>query len=101
MKTKVNQSIWRLLKPNTQTDDVKMQTIQNNVIKAMVNITKMLNEGGETLGSSMIELGINALGLLGQRNKLINNKRKEFHKADLDVKYYHLTSHNFPFTDKL
>lgn len=101
VKTKVNQSIWRLLKPHTQTDDVKMQTIQNNVIKAAVNITKMLNEAGETLGSSMIELGTNALGLLGQTNKLINNKRKEFHKTDLDVKYHYLTSHNFPFTDKL
>lgn len=49
----------------------------------------------------MIELGTNALGLLGQANKLINNKRKEFHKADLDVKYHYLTSHDFPFTDKL
>lgn len=58
VKTKVNQSIWRLLKPNTQTDDVKMQTIQNNVIKSAVNVTKMLNEGGETMSSSMIELGI-------------------------------------------
>ena len=34
IKTKVNQSIWRLLKPHTQTDDVKMQSIQNNIIKA-------------------------------------------------------------------
>lgn len=103
VKTKVNQSIWRLLKPNTQTDDVKMQTIQNNVIKSAINITKMLNEGGETmsLSSSMIDLGTNALGLLGQTNKLINNKRKEFHKRDLDVKYHYLTSHNFPFTDSL
>ena len=101
VKTKVNQSIWRLLKPNTQTDDVKMQTIQNNIIKSAVNVTKMLNEGGETMSSSMIELGTNALGLLGQTNKLINNKRKEFHKRDLDVKYHYLTSHNFPFTDSL
>ena len=85
MKTKVHQSIWRLLKPNTQTDDVKMQTIQNNVIKAVtvVNITKMLNEGGETLGSSMIELGINALGLLGQRNKLINKQKERVSQGRL------------------
>ena len=45
VKMKVNQSIWRLLKPHTQTDDVKMQTIQNNIIKAAVNVTKIMNEG--------------------------------------------------------
>ena len=27
----------------------------------------------------LIELGTNALGLLGQSNKLLNNKGKEFH----------------------
>ena len=32
VKTKVNQCIWRLLKPQTQSDDVKMQTIQNDMI---------------------------------------------------------------------
>ena len=101
VKTKVNQSIWRLLKPQTQTDDVKMQSIQNNIIKASINITKLLDQAGESLGTSNVELGTNALGLLGQANKLINNKRKECHKNDLDNKYHYLTSHNFPYTDML
>ena len=39
-KTTVNQPIWRLLKPHTQTDDVKMQSIQNNIIKAAINLNK-------------------------------------------------------------
>lgn len=46
-------------------------------------------------------MGTDALGLLGQTNKLLNNKRKEFHKRDLDTKYHYLTSANFPFTEKL
>ena len=101
VKTTVNQPIWRFLKPQTQTDDVKMQGIQNNVIKAAINFTKILNICGETMGQNMVELGTNALALLGQSNKQINNKRKEFHKSDLDVKYHYLSSSILPYTDKL
>lgn len=101
VKTKVNQPIWRLLKPHTQTDDSKMQTIQNNVIKAATNFTKILNECGDTMGQNMVDMGTDALALLGQSNKLINNKRKEFHKTDLDVRYHYLTSSSLAYTDKL
>ena len=80
-----------VIKPQTQTDDVKMQSIQNNIIKASINITKLLNQAGELLGTSNFELGTNALGLSGQANKLINNKRKVWHKNDLDNKYHYLT----------
>lgn len=38
VKTRVNAGMWRLLKPQTQTDDAKMQAIQNTVIKASINI---------------------------------------------------------------
>ena len=100
VKTTVNQPIWRLLKAHTQTDDIKMQLIQNN-IKAAISFTKILNECGDSTGQDMIELGMNALALLGQSNKQINNKRKEFHIEDFDVKYHYLTSQNLPFTDKL
>ena len=31
----------------------------------------------------------------------MNNKRKEFHKKDLEVKYHYLCSVNFPFTEWL
>lgn len=78
-----------------------MQGIQNNVIKAAINFTKKLNECDETMGQNMVELGTNALALLGQSNKQINNKRKEFHKSDLDVKYHYLSSSILPYTDKL
>ena len=100
VKTTVSQPIWRFLKPQTQTDNVKMQGIQNNIIKAAINFTKHLNECDETMGQNMVELGTNALALLGQSNKQINNKRKEFHKSDLDVKYHNLSSSILPYTDK-
>ena len=102
VKTKVNQPIWRLLKSHTQTDDSKMQTIQNNIIKAATNFTKILNECGDYIGENMVDMGTNALALLGQSSKLINNKRKEFHRTDLDTRYHYLTSSSLAYTaDKL
>ena len=71
VKIIVNQSIWHLLKPQTQTDDVKMQTIQNNMIKAAINWSKILNEVEQSKSPEMLNLGTTALALLGQCNKLI------------------------------
>ena len=53
------------------------------------------------MGQNMVQLGTNALALLGQSNKQINNKRKEFHKSDLDFKYHYLSSSILPYIDKL
>ena len=36
VKTKVNQSIWRLLKPHTQTDDVKMKQFRTTSLKLLL-----------------------------------------------------------------
>ena len=61
VKTKVNQCIWRLLKPQTQTDDVKMQTIQNDMIKASINVAKLLNEAGQSLNGDLLNLELGPL----------------------------------------
>lgn len=100
-KTRVNQGIWRLLKMNTQADDNRMQTIQNLVVKASCNIVKLLDKCGENFESQEIEWGSNALALLGQANRMINIRRKEVHKADLDAKYHYLASPSVPYTDLL
>lgn len=101
VKTRVNQGIWRLLKPQTQTDDSKMQGIQTHIIKAAACMTKLLDKCGESLDSQDLEWGTNSLALLGQANKQINNKRKEMHKPDLDPRYHYLTSSTLPFTEHL
>ena len=56
---------------------------------------------GQSMSAEMLNLGTSALALLGQCNKLMNNKQKEFHKKDLDDKYHYLFSVNFPFTEWL
>lgn len=78
-----------------------MQTIQSLNIKASINFVKLLDKEGERLDSESLEWGTNALALLGQANKLLNCKRKESHKQDLDPKYYPLTSPSLPFTEYL
>ena len=55
MKTRVNQGIWRLLKTQTQTDDSKMQDIQNLVVKASSCITKLLDKCEESLESEDVD----------------------------------------------
>ena len=78
-----------------------MQAIQNFIIKASVNFVKLLDKNSEDFDSQSLEWGTNALALLGQCNKVINNKRKESHKQDLDPKFYPLTSASLPYTDYL
>ena len=100
-KTRVNQGIWRLLKSQTQTDDSKMQTIQNLILKASICQVKLFDKYVEKFEPEDIELLSNSLALLGQSNKLINTKRKETHKGDLDPKYHYLCSATLPFTEFL
>lgn len=100
-KTRVNAGMWRLLKPQTQTDDARMQVIQNCVIKASINMTKLLDKECEGLDGQSVEWGTNALALLGHSNRLINNKRKDAHKNDLDPKFFPLASSSLPYTEYL
>ncbi|MEW8548536.1 MAG: hypothetical protein AB2693_33970 [Candidatus Thiodiazotropha sp.] len=101
VKTRVNQGVWRLLKATTQTDDSKMQTIQNAIIKAAACFSKLWDKNGTEFDSRDRDWATNCLALLGHANKLINNRRKEMHKSDLDPKYHYLCSSALPYTEFL
>ena len=81
-KTRINQGIGRLLKSQTQTEDSKMQAIQNLIIKASVCQVKLFDRYADKFEEEDVELLSNSIVLLGQSNKLINTKRKEMHKGD-------------------
>ena len=74
--------------------------MQNTVVKAGVNLTKLL-EKEPSISEESARLGSVAIDFLGHANKLINNKRKELHKCDLDYKYHPLSSPDFEYTDML
>ena len=50
---------------------------------------------------SCIDLGTNALGLLGHYNRQTNVKRRENHKPDLDFQYHHLCTPSQPYSEFL
>jgi hypothetical protein len=101
VKTRVNQGIWRLLKMHTQADDNRMQVIQDLIIKATSNLVKLIDKNADSLDPCDMDWSSNSIALLGQANKLINIRRKELHKSDLDPKYHYLASASLPFTDHL
>lgn len=52
---RVNQGVWSVLKSNTQTDDSKLRGIQNAVVKATINLVKIMNAGANTFDPKMLE----------------------------------------------
>ena len=65
-----------------------MQKIQEAVIKSAILITKLLSNNASQLDESQIEPGTDALGLLGQANKLTIVRRKDLHKSNLNPEYH-------------
>ena len=102
-RTKVNQLIWNWLSPYTKSYDVSIQQHQNVIIKASINVAKMLDkldkmkinkESSDSDIQECIDLGLGSIGLMAQNNRLINLKRKEVHRPDLEQYYHHLCSPN-------
>ena len=100
-KTRVNALVWGLLTPYTKSVDDKLKYMQEGVIKASVIMTKLLDKSSDRLCKEELESGADALGLLGQVNKMINIRRRTIHKTDLNKEYHHLCSPSNTFTDML
>lgn len=100
-ETRVNQGVWTILKSSTQTEDSKLRGVQNAVVKAAVNITKMMNAGASKFDQKMLDWGTDVIGILGQANKWLNVRRKELHKRDMDPKLHYLCSSSLQSTDQL
>ena len=102
-RTKVNQLIWNWLNPYTKSYDVSIQQHQNVIIKASIDVVKMLDKldkmkinkkSSDSDIQECIDLGLGSIGLMAQYNRLINLKRKEVHRPDLEQYYHHLCSPN-------
>lgn len=100
-ETKVNPGVWSVLRQHTQSEDSKLRGIQNCMIKAACNIVKVINKQANKFDQETLQLSMNAIGLLGQGNKWLNARRKEYHKRDMDPKLHHLCSSSTSFTDML
>lgn len=72
-RTKVNQLIWNWLSPYTKSYDVSIQQHQNVIIKASINVVKMLDkldkmkinkESSDSDIQECIDLGLGSVGLM-------------------------------------
>ena len=100
-ETRVNQGVWTVLKPNIQTEDSKLCGMQNAVVKATANITKMMNVGAKNSDQKVLDWGTDAIGILGQANKWLNIWHKELHKQDINPKVHYLCSSSLQSTNQL
>ena len=75
-----DEDIWNWLSPYTKSYDVSIQQHQNVVIKASINVVKMLDKldkmkiNKESTDSDIqecIDLGLGSIGLMAQYNRLI------------------------------
>jgi hypothetical protein len=77
----------------TRGEENKTQYKQGLVIKAAILITKMFNKldifrkDNENFPTDIIELGTDALALLGHFNRLTNVSRRDLHRPDLSNEY--------------
>ncbi|KAK6186595.1 hypothetical protein SNE40_008608 [Patella caerulea] len=97
-ETRVNNGVWTTLESFTQTEDSKLRAIQNSVVKASINLTKMLDKGGQDMDSQILEWGMDSLAILGHANRWINLRRRDLHKKHIDPR---LCSSAIPVTDQL
>ena len=100
-ETRENQGVWSVLKSTTQTEDSKLRGIQNAIVKATINVAKILDAGAMTFDSTILDLGADAIGILGQANRWLNIRRRDLHKKDMDPKLHYLCSSSVEFTDQL
>ena len=100
-ETKVNSAVWSVLRQHTQNEDAKLRGIQNCMVKATCNIVKVLQKQASNFEDKTLDMAMNAIGLLGQGNRWLNARRKEYHKRDMDPRLHHLCSSSTSFTDQL
>ncbi len=88
--------------------DSKFQALQSTLVKGSTavvllveELAKLINGAGSVDLQIVLDLGTDALALLGHTNRLLNLRRRDAMKNDLKHDFLHLCSNTVPFTDKL
>ena len=108
--TKVNHLIWDKLKPDTRSNDIKLQRVQTNLVKGVIPIVSIIGRlvearykiRADTLDvPGSIRAAIDAIALIGAANFELNMRRRDNIKPELNENYKHLCSNTVPFTESL
>ena len=92
---KVNRPIWEKLDPVNRARDLKLQRIQNNLVKGVTSFAHTLS------AADISERQQDALGLLCNSIFELNALRKDQIKPVIDGQYYHLCKPQLPVTKYL
>ena len=94
-------TVWSALKSTTQTEDSKLRGVQNALVKATINIVKIMDSCAGSFDAATLDLGADAIGILGQASRWLNVRRRDLHKRDMDPTLHYLCSSSVQSTDQL
>ena len=99
---KVNAEIWPL-QPSTRSYDIKMQRVQNTLLKATIPIVKVVNQlmtnpNGTDNDKAIIKHLIDSVGLLGHTNCELVQRCRDLIRPDLNNNYQQLCCEHIEFT---
>ena len=107
--TRVNPEVWGSLKPKTRSQDIKLQSVQQALLKGVVPIVSVIDSLMTRLSTSASGLGnqefkgeitklLDAVAVMGHANHELNMRRREFIKPDLNRQFAGLCSPHVPVT---
>lgn len=98
---KVNALIWDKLKPETRSLDIRMQKIQNCILKASYLTIEALNGMGTNPPEVTNKKLVSGLAFLSHSMSDLNLRRRDLIRPELNQVYKHLCSSQIPVTDEL
>ena len=106
--TRVNSEIWQQLQPHTRSQDIRMQKVQNSLLKGLMPLTQLTNTLLQLPDSvptesreSIVKQALDALTLIAQANGELNQRRREMIKPDLNQQFQQLCNDQVPITSWL
>ena len=106
--TRVNSEIWQQLQPHTRSQDIRMQKVQNCLLKGLMPLTQLTNTLLQLPGSvptesreSIVKQALDSLTLIAQANAELNQRRREMIKPDLNQQFQQLCNDQVPITSWL
>ena len=108
VSTKVNPLNWDKLKPETRSNDVKMQKMQTSIIKSiipLVSIVETVLKAQEHVESRVLDIpafvkqATDSISLSANANYELNMRRREAIRPVLNQDYKHLRSSTVPVTE--
>ncbi|XP_038051565.1 uncharacterized protein LOC119724536 isoform X2 [Patiria miniata] len=110
--TRVNPEVWSSLKPKTRSQDIKLQKVQQALMKGVVPIVGVINSlmtrlNGSAAGTDNLDVKgeitklLDAIAVIGHANHELNMRRRELIKPDLNKQFSGLCSSHVPVTGLL